>query len=118
MQHLVIHYSEIGTKGKNRDFFEKKLMSNLQKVLAKESIRVYRRYGRILVELKSKFNKEKIIERLSILPGISSFSFASKTDLNFEKIKKLSLEVLKKETFDTFKVETNLSDKLFLPKIP
>jgi len=123
---LVIHYSEIGTKGKNRNFFEQKLMQNLRKALDSESNKVHRRYGRIIVDLKKNHKKEKIIEILEILPGISSFSFAEQADLDFENIKKTALEVLKTELsknknekkFLTFKVETKRSNKQFPLKSP
>tara|TARA_B100000315_G_scaffold223408_1_gene228187 strand:- start:73 stop:1299 length:1227 start_codon:yes stop_codon:yes gene_type:complete len=135
---LVIHYSEIGTKGKNRDFFEKKLMDNLRKALGSQSTKVYRRYGRIIVDLKEKFDQEKSVNILAILPGISSFAFASQTDLDFENIKKTGKKVLmetldilneknlklkkgiksEKQKFLTFKVETKRSNKQFPMKSP
>ena len=118
---LVIHYSEIGTKGKNRDFFEKKLMNNIRKALV-DATKVHRRYGRIIVDLKQKSNQLEIIDTLSIIPGISSFAFAEQTTLDFEKIKATALNLMEKietkDKYSTFKVETKRSNKQFPLKSP
>ena len=113
---IVIHYSEIGTKGKNRDFFEKKLMENIKKALKGEINKVYRRYGRIICDLKDKADKVK--EILEKLPGISYFSFAVKTKLDLKNIKEESLRVLKGEDAASFKIETKRSNKEFPLKSP
>jgi thiamine biosynthesis protein ThiI len=60
--HVVVHYNEVGLKGRNRPWFEDKLMRNIRKAVAatfRESgvepmasqITVRRRFGRLLVEL-------------------------------------------------------------------
>lgn len=113
MQCIVVHYSEIATKGKNRNFFEKKLIINISKSLGNMIKSVYKRYGRIVCDLDKKSEYEKIIQALEKIPGIAYFSFATKTDLDLEKIKKVSVDVLKNEKFDTFKVVSRRSNKNF-----
>lgn len=115
---LIVHYSEIGTKGKNRDFFEKKLMSNIKKILGTEVVKVYRRYGRVVGELSEKYDSERIKGLLSRLPGVSSFSFAVKAKLDLEDIKEKALGVLEKSVGGSFKVETKRSFKDFPLKSP
>ncbi|MFH1683009.1 MAG: tRNA uracil 4-sulfurtransferase ThiI [Candidatus Woesearchaeota archaeon] len=118
MNKLVIHYSEIGTKGKNRDFFEKKLMENLKKVLAEDATKVYRRYGVIISDLKERVDQNKITESLRLMPGISHFSFAVEARLDLEEIKEQALAVLEEKEFTLFKVETKRSNKQFPLKSP
>ena len=74
---IVIHYSEIGTKGKNRKDFENKLITNIQNKLKGLSFKVKRIYGRIILD--TDLDKELIIKKLSKIFGISSFSFAEKS---------------------------------------
>ncbi len=107
---IVIHYSEIGTKGKNRAFFENRLVKNINKAIEKEA---YRRYGRIICELDKKEGLEKIKQILERLPGIANFSFAVKTTLDLKSIKADSIKLLKEEKFKTFKVDTKRSNKKF-----
>ena len=98
---IIIRYSEIGTKGKNRDYFEKKLMNNLKCL---DPIKVYRRYGRIILELKENYSEEGIIKVLNIFPGVSSFSFALKSSLDLKQIEKTAQLIIQEENFQTFKV--------------
>lgn len=106
----VIHYGEIGIKGKNRKFFEKKLIENIKKALGKNAKRVYRRYGRIVAEVES-FEKAKHV--LEKIPGIEYFSQAERAENDIEKIKKSVLKILERKNFKTFKIETKRSYKQF-----
>lgn len=110
---LIIHYSEIGTKGKNRQFFEKRLIRNLELSLGKQVDKVYRRYGRIVCDLPAKAGEEVIVRRLERLPGIANFSFARKSGLGMNEIKKVSLEILIGRPFKTFRVSAKRSYKDF-----
>jgi len=110
---IVIHYSEIGLKGRNRAFFEKKLIDNIKKSLGKDTKKVYKRYGRIICNITDKTNLEKIKQKLKKIPGIAYFSFATYSKLEIKDIKKQALEILKNEEFTTFKVITKRSNKKF-----
>ncbi|MBR9683913.1 tRNA 4-thiouridine(8) synthase ThiI [Candidatus Woesearchaeota archaeon] len=113
MNHIIIHYSEIGTKGNNRDFFEKKLVENIKKSLGDVVSKVYRRYGRIIGVLQKKIEVSEVVEVLDKLPGISNFSFALKSKLDIKDIKKKAVEVLREQEFTSFKAETKRSNKDF-----
>lgn len=89
---IVIHYSEIGLKGKNRGFFEKKLIGNIGKALSGTK-KIYRRYGKVIVEVGNIANKKKYIKKLAFVPGISSFSIADKADLEMGSIKDKAFEM-------------------------
>lgn len=107
---VVIHYGEIGIKGKNREFFEKKLIENVKKALGKNAKMVYRRYGRIVAEVESFKKARRVFEKI---PGIEYFSHAERVENDIEKIKKKALEVLEGKNFETFKIETKRSYKQF-----
>lgn len=107
---VVIHYGEIGIKGKNREFFEKKLVENIKKALGRNGKGVYRRYGRIVAEVED-FEKAK--ETLKKIPGIEYFSFAFRVENEIEKIKEKVVEILREKSFETFKIETKRSYKQF-----
>ncbi len=106
---IVVHYSEIALKGKNRERFEKQLIHNLKSLAYIK--KVYRRYGRIIIENFE--NKEELKSLLKIQPGIAYFAFAKRTELDIEEIKKAALELLKKENIKTFKIQTKRSFKQF-----
>jgi len=107
---LIIHYSEIGTKGKNRDFFEKRLVDNLKSVLGKKVSNVHRRLGKIVCELNDSDGIEQI---LRFIPGVANFSFALKCELSYDSIEEKVFEGLSKIEFDSFKVFTTRSYKKF-----
>jgi len=111
---IICHYAEIGLKGKNRKFFEEKLIENLKKSLVGlGSKRVQRISGRILIELNEKAKESKIKEALKNVFGIAHFSFAVSCKQEMEAIKKKSAEFLKSKRFETFRIETKRSEKDF-----
>ena len=110
---VVIHYSEIGVKGKNREWFERKLLKNLRTALKGKVRRVYRRYGRIVCELGESFDKEELIRKLRKIPGVRYFLFGAACKLEISEIKKVALDLVRDKSFQTFKVETKRSNKEF-----
>jgi thiamine biosynthesis protein ThiI len=105
-KYILVHYSEIALKGKNREFFERKLMNNIKEAL---NCKVFRAYGRVFA--KSNIEEKKTRERLSLLPGIANFSFCYKVGNDIKKIKEVALEIAKKSKEKSFKVETKKSVK-------
>lgn len=111
---IIIHSDEIGLKGKNRSFFEQKLISNLKNSLKNFDIKnVQKEYGRFTIELKNdKYNK-KIISVLNKTPGVSNFSFGIKCDKEIDKIKQCIKENIEIKESKTFRITTQRSDKKF-----
>jgi len=107
---IICHYSEIGLKGNNRDFFEKKLVSNIQRVI-KGNVR--RISGRLLIEVEQGIDKQDTKEILKNIPGIAYFAFAHESDQNMEAIKKEAVEMLQGKEFESFRVTTKRSNKNF-----
>ena len=114
MNCIVVHYSEIGLKGKNRDFFEHKLMSNLRLALkGLGSFNVSRLHGRIVISLGKGCEEVKIADRLLKVAGISYFAFALKSDRDLHDIKKSLDTVAKDKKMKSFAISTMRSDKRF-----
>jgi len=111
---IIIHYSEIGIKGKNRVMFENRLKRNLSVALGNRA-RIYKRYGRLVCDLLTKKEKEieEIKSLLKITPGVANFGFAKKARLEFENIKQVVFSLLKERKFSSFKVLTKRSYKEF-----
>ena len=114
--YIVIHYAEIGLKGQNRPFFEKRLEKNIKKSFERDEISfksIERKYGRILVKLSENPELSRINKTLSNIFGIANFSFAVKVKSKIEEIENKAVEILKVENFQTFKIDTRRSDKKF-----
>ena len=74
-QFIVVHYAEIGIKGKNRSMFENQLVTNIRRSLrGLEYDSVKRAPGRVLLKLSKGSDVKKIAKRLEKVFGISGFS--------------------------------------------
>ncbi|MBI2579339.1 MAG: tRNA 4-thiouridine(8) synthase ThiI [Candidatus Aenigmarchaeota archaeon] len=105
--HVIIHYAEIGTKGSNRPFFERKLAENIQHLAG---ISVERRFGRLVAEAK---RTKKIEGALSSVPGIANFSFAESCKSDVKAMEKKLAGAAKRMKFRTFRITASRSDKSF-----
>jgi len=113
---FIIHYSEIGLKGKNRGFFENKLAENVKKALKDYQPGIKKLPGRFLLQVK---NNKDIILGLKKIFGIANFAEVNVLELqnkklaDFKNISNLIVEELKKRKFKTFKIETIRAYKKF-----
>jgi len=116
MEYVICHYSEIGLKGKNRRFFEEKLIENIKRVLKPAHFAFVKRIsGRILVKLTKEGtkNEKEIMESLKNVFGIAYFAFADSAPQKINKIQEKALELLRGKKFKTFKISTQRSKKEF-----
>jgi len=107
---IVIHFSEIILKGKNRPFFERILVNNIRASLDKNIVDIRKEAARIVCEVEN----EDVKVLLEKIPGIANFSFAIKSRLDINDFKEISLNILKNRTFASFKIETRRSNKGFM----
>lgn len=111
--HILVRYGELSLKGKNRRSFIDRLLDNTRKVLKNfPSLEIKAGYDRMMIYLHDEHPQE-VIEALSKVFGISSFSLAIETAPDLEEIKKACLETLEFEEKKTFKVKARRHDKLF-----
>ncbi len=68
----IVHYGELGLKGRNRITFERILVSNIQRALEDLGrVEVRRSYSRILVAAPDEIAADTLEGRLRRLPGIA-----------------------------------------------
>jgi len=116
---ILCHYGEIALKGKNRKYFESRLVQNIKsqlEVFAPGSFeRVESMFGGILIKLSKKGIKNKLAVEDALIHtfGITNFSFATKTKQDIKTLEKNCWEIISKEKFETFCVRTQRSNKNF-----
>ncbi len=107
---VIVRYSEIGLKGKNRIVFEKRLINNIRDCLKKNKVKyekIDRLRGRIIIFTKQKLNCLKYVF------GISSFSLALKLESDVNEIEKAVELIIKERKFKTFRVSAQRLNKDF-----
>ncbi len=110
---ILIKYGELTTKKDNRKFFIKTLRNNILDKLSDYNIAVTDDYYRMFIEVNED-DIDSITSKLKCIFGIHEIAVCYKDEnVTEEEIKKVSLMVMKKEDFCTFKVETKRSDKSF-----
>ena len=109
-----IHYAEVGLKGKNRVFFEKRLANNIKLALRGTGYaEVKRLHDRVLVHLGAHANISEIKQRLQQVMGIAYFDLSCRTENNLAAIKAAALQHIRDVPCDSLKVETRRADKTF-----
>lgn len=107
---IIVHYDEIGIKGKNRSRFENLLMDSIKRKLGPAIKSAQREQGQITLILSKKYSQE-LGAILSKIPGIAYFSPAKKCSLDFEKLKKETVKYASGLDFSTFKIDTHRHNK-------
>lgn len=111
---FLIHYHEIGLKGKNRIKFEQRLQRNIDRAL-KGVPRgpVKRLQGRMFLELTPDSPLGVIRERLSHVFGVANFAEAVTVERDIEALRETAWALAQKASFDTFRITTKRGDKTF-----
>lgn len=107
MQLILIKYGELTTKKQNRKVFIKQLEKNIKERI---DAKVVTELSRMFIEVEDT-EVNKTLEALQTVFGIHKIVIGYKTTIDENDIKNKTLELLKKETFKTFKVETNRANK-------
>lgn len=108
---IIVRYSEVGLKGANRIFYEKRLARNIRLCLKDNSLglgSVRRIRNRLIVEAE-----KEAIHFLKNIFGISSLSYAESHPANLEDIKKAALEYVRSRQFGTFRITSQRLDTRF-----
>ena len=117
MEHvIIIRYAEIHLKGKNRGYFERVFVANMEKSLRGIRHEIRRLSGRYLVENFNSSDVDKIVKKLSKVFGVHSLSVGFKVNSDMDEIFAAASEVSDDE--GSFKVETHRADKTFALKSP
>lgn len=112
--YVVIHYHEIGLKGRNRPLFEKQLLENVVARTRGLGVRQGRRLsGRLVLELEPRASWETIRERLERVFGIAYFARAFRTPLDLDALRRAVLRHTPTDGYQTFAVATKRGNKRF-----
>ena len=109
---ILIKYGELNTKKGNRNYFINTLYKNVKNSLKDYDVKISKDRARMYIEFKDKDldNIKSIIDKIF---GIYKYHIAYIVNTNIDDIKSRVLEVVKKEKFNTFKVESSRSFKDF-----
>lgn len=108
---IIIRYSEIYLKGKNRGFFERAFEVNMRRALKGVDCLLTRQSGRYLVENFDEEQTEEIVERLKKVFGLHTLSVAYETDADMDSI--FGAAVLVCKPSGTFKVQAHRGNKKY-----
>ncbi len=108
---IIIRYSEIYLKGKNRGFFEKAFENNLIRALRGIECELVKQSGRYLVKNFYEEDSELALEKLKKVFGVHTLSLAYETTSDLESI--FEAAKLVSRSSGTFKVESHRGDKKY-----
>lgn len=108
--HLILRYGELFLKGKNRPFFEKKVITAVQNITGTTNFKKIQ--GRLIVPFFSTHNS------LQRVFGLTSYSPVVYCEKGMKVIKETALLLLQgkeglQEKEGTFRIQTNRADKTF-----
>ena len=108
---IMVHYHEIGLKGRNRSLFERRLQANLQ--AAVEGLtegNVERIASRLLVPVTDEARLDELLAVVAGIPGISYIADAYVTARDLDTIERIALQAMRDAgPAETFKVDARRS---------
>ena len=105
----LVHYHEIGLKGRNRSVFEQRLLKNLEALLSHYPIvTIHRISGRLCVFFKEGTPRSvtlDAVEAIRNVPGVARVSCGFKCERDLAIMNEVAISALgESEPFETFKV--------------
>lgn len=101
-RYALVHYHEIGLKGRNRSFFEQALVRNLKRSLG---LHVRRLPGRLLVQVPHGADEEALRALMRDVFGVANFAFADgAAGIDLETINEMAWRACEGKEFSTFAV--------------
>jgi len=110
----IVHYHEIGLKGRNRSTFENILIRNLAKALSGTGAFKPRKLpGRVLVPLPEEADRSLVAERLVRVFGVANIGLGVGGKLEAEAISEVAWNVVRDRDFSTFAVRARKAHSEF-----
>ncbi|MBQ9520101.1 MAG: tRNA 4-thiouridine(8) synthase ThiI [Acholeplasmatales bacterium] len=110
---ILVRFGDLTLKGKNQKMFLKSLYHLVDLKMKGLNVLIEYQHDRIFIHLNDE-DKNKVIERLNLVSGISSYSLVVKCSTDINDIKETSLKLMKdvvKNEVTTFKCNTKRADK-------
>ena len=105
MKSIIVHYSEIALKGRNRPWFVSRLVKNIREATSDLDVRQVRALqGRIEVVLGADAEWEAVRHRLGKVFGAGNFARAGRAPLDLDAIAAEILRDLEPENPRSFRV--------------
>ena len=108
----LVHYHEIGLKGKNRSTFENRLLSNLNHALRGMGVRKVRRIsGHLLAEAEDGQATPQMAQTIAQVPGVARVSLAYRCGFDEQEYCAAAVQALGEveQPWETFKVHARRS---------
>jgi tRNA uracil 4-sulfurtransferase len=115
MTSILVHYSEVALKGKNRTWFVGRLVRNIHGALAGLHVKEVRTpIGRIEIVLAQDEMLPEALDRLKRVFGIANYSVATRVPTDFEGMAEAIVSRLPpKESANTFRVHVRRADQKY-----
>lgn len=111
--HIIVRYGELSTKGKNRKEFTRALSNNIRNRLSSYSNLTFNTlHDGIFIKLNGE-EYDLVKKDLKDIFGYSYFSGAIRVEKDIERIKEVTLNLVNRLSYKTFKVVTKRHDKSF-----
>jgi thiamine biosynthesis protein ThiI len=117
MHCAIVHYHELALKGRNRNFFEQRLVHNLRQALRDlRNMQVKALRGRVRITLPDRTLDEVLRTRLSRVFGVTNFLLTQSVPLNYKQpdltpLKDAVANVLRGRSFRSFRVSAKRAEK-------
>jgi thiamine biosynthesis protein ThiI len=114
MDALVVHYHELGLKGRNREFFEETLARNLRRALRGTGYaRVRRGFGRILIDFHGDADVGLALERASRIFGVAYVGAGVRVAQDLDSMGSAALALMKDPSPQSFAVRARRTYSAF-----
>jgi tRNA uracil 4-sulfurtransferase len=114
MPSVIAHYQEIALKGKNRNWFLRRLVRNLREALSGLSVRDIRTpMGRLDIVFDRDEDWPELQERLTRVFGLANFSLARRAPLDLDAIANAVVQDLPDQPVASFRIAVRRADKRF-----
>ena len=114
--HLMIHVHELALKGRNRNFFERRLGDNIRCAFGGLPFgRPQLEHGRVVVPVLSRMKPDwnEVSRRVRHLFGASNASPAVRVSKDIDAISKIAIKTAIETSARTFRIRTRRADKTF-----
>ena len=114
--YAIVHYHEIGLKGRNRSTFENILIRNLAAALnGTDAARPRKLPGRVLVGLPEDADRELVAERLQRVFGVANVGLGVGSRADLDALCEVAWDVVREREFATFAVRARKAHSQFAP---
>jgi thiamine biosynthesis protein ThiI len=114
---VVVHYSELGTKGGNRRMFERKFTDDIRRRLGADALTVRLESARVIGELAPDASRERVGQALEQVFGVAWYAFGNlfpwtPESMGFAQIEEAALAQARRDpAVKTFKIHARRSVK-------